>query len=67
MVNIEACVTHRHKEFATIGGLSVLWLLLVAAGSGSTPAPTSSAPYSQTDLVVGTGAQTGVDRRTTVF
>jgi len=53
-----------------VTALSVLpfGLLLAAAGcGGDTPtSPTSSAPYSQTDLVVGTGAQAGTGSRATV-
>ena len=45
----------------------VLAVVAVAAACGSTPtSPTSSAPYSQTDLVVGTGAQAGPGNRVTV-
>jgi FKBP-type peptidyl-prolyl cis-trans isomerase FkpA len=46
---------------------TVLLALVAAACSGSnTIAPTSSGPYSQTDLVVGTGTQAVAGSRTTV-
>lgn len=42
-------------------------LVVAAAGcSSSSTAPTSSAPYSQTDLVVGTGATAAAGNRVTV-
>ena len=48
----------------------VLSVSVFAAGcggdSGTSPSPTSSAPYSQTDLRVGTGADATAGRRATV-
>ena len=41
-------------------------LLTTAACGGSSTAPSSGAPYSQTDLVVGTGAQAAAGNRVTV-
>jgi FKBP-type peptidyl-prolyl cis-trans isomerase FkpA len=43
-------------------------LMVVACGSDTptTPTTTSSAPYSQTDLVVGTGAEAALTSRVTV-
>jgi FKBP-type peptidyl-prolyl cis-trans isomerase FkpA len=41
-------------------------LTVITACSKSTTAPTSSAPYSQTDLVVGTGATAANGNRVTV-
>jgi FKBP-type peptidyl-prolyl cis-trans isomerase FkpA len=59
---------HCHQLFVSIGRVSAVGLLLAAVGCGSssTTSPTSSAPYSQTDLVVGTGAQAGSGSRATV-
>jgi FKBP-type peptidyl-prolyl cis-trans isomerase FkpA len=52
------------------GRLLLLALLLPVAGCGSdtpsTPATTSSGPYSQTDLVVGTGTEAVATSRVTV-
>jgi FKBP-type peptidyl-prolyl cis-trans isomerase FkpA len=52
------------------GRLLMLVLLLPVAGCGndtpSTPATTSSGPYSQTDLVVGTGTEAIATSRVTV-
>jgi FKBP-type peptidyl-prolyl cis-trans isomerase FkpA len=45
--------------------LSLLVLNAAACGSSST-SPTSAAPYSQTDLVVGTGTQAAAGNRVTV-
>ena len=48
----------------------VLSITVLAAGcggdSGTSPSPTSSAPYSQTDLRLGTGAEVTAGRRATV-
>ena len=48
----------------------VLSISVLAAGcggdSGTSPSPTSSAPYSQTDLRLGTGAEVTAGRRATV-
>ena len=41
-------------------------VLAAAACGGSSTSPTSGAPYSQTDLVVGTGAQASAGNRVTV-
>jgi FKBP-type peptidyl-prolyl cis-trans isomerase FkpA len=53
-----------------LGRLLLLSLLLSAAACGNdtptTPTATSSAPYSQTDLVVGTGATAVATSRVTV-
>jgi FKBP-type peptidyl-prolyl cis-trans isomerase FkpA len=59
---------HLHHLFVASGRVSALGLLLAAAGCGSssTTSPTSSAPYSQTDLVAGAGAQASVGSRATV-
>jgi FKBP-type peptidyl-prolyl cis-trans isomerase FkpA len=48
--------------------VSTVGCLLIVAGCGSSSptSPTSSAPYSQTDLIVGTGAQAVAGRRATV-
>lgn len=71
-------LTHQHRTFQRIGYLSLLCLpsllgLLSAAGcrsSATSPtsatSATSSAPYSQTDLAVGTGAQANPGSRATV-
>lgn len=61
-------LSHPHQLFATIRRSSVLCLLLPATGCGSssTTSPTSSAPYSQTDLVIGAGTQASVGSRATV-
>ena len=61
-------LSHPHHRFATIRRLSVIGLLLAAVGCGSssTTSPTSSAPYSQTDLVIGTGTQASAGSRATV-
>jgi hypothetical protein len=54
--------------FALIGRVSFLALLLAATSCNSNPTSpsTSSAPYSQTDLVVGTGTQAIVGNLLTV-
>jgi FKBP-type peptidyl-prolyl cis-trans isomerase FkpA len=46
--------------------LLVIFLLAAAACGGSSTSPTSGAPYSQTDLVVGTGTQAAAGNRVTV-
>jgi len=46
--------------------LLVILLFAAAACGGSSTSPTSGAPYSQTDLVVGTGAQASAGNRVTV-
>jgi len=46
--------------------LLVILLFGAAACGGSSTSPTSGAPYSQTDLVVGTGAQASAGNRVTV-
>ena len=51
---------------APIGRVSILGLLLAAVGCSSPTSPTPSAPYSQTDLVVGTGAVATLGSRATV-
>lgn len=57
----------RHPLVAVISRWSFLALLLVAAGCSSPTSPTtSSAPYSQTDLVVGAGALATNGSRPTV-
>jgi FKBP-type peptidyl-prolyl cis-trans isomerase FkpA len=58
----------RYSRFATIRRLSAIGLLLTVGGCGSssTTSPTSSAPYSQTDLVIGAGTQASVGSRATV-
>ena len=58
---------HNHAV-VRIGRLSLLGLLLTVAGCGSSPTSpsTSSAPYSQTDLVVGAGTQATVGSVATV-
>jgi FKBP-type peptidyl-prolyl cis-trans isomerase FkpA len=50
----------------TSRALLIALLLTTAACGGSSTAPTSGAPYSQTDLVVGTGAQASAGNRVTV-
>src|SRR5437867_757120 len=47
-------------------GMAVLVLLGSACARSSTTAPTSSAPFSATDLVVGTGAVAAANNRITV-
>ena len=61
-------LSHSHQLVVTIRRLSVLCLLLAAAGCGSssTTSPTSNAPYSQIDLVIGAGTQASVGSRATV-
>ena len=68
-------LTHQNRTFQRIGCLSLLCLqsllgLLSTAGcrsSATSPtSATSSAPYSQTDLTVGTGAQANPGSRATV-
>jgi FKBP-type peptidyl-prolyl cis-trans isomerase FkpA len=47
--------------------LCILAMSVAAAGCNKNPnSPTSSAPYSQTDLVVGTGTQANTGNRATV-
>ena len=46
--------------------LLVILLFTAAACGGSSTSPTSGAPYSQTDLVVGTGTQAAAGNRVTV-
>jgi FKBP-type peptidyl-prolyl cis-trans isomerase len=46
--------------------LLVILLFVAAACGGSSTSPTSGAPYSQTDLVVGTGTQAAAGNRVTV-
>lgn len=60
---------HRHHFFffgVLFGRLSLLGLLLAAAGCHSNPASPTSAPYSKNDLVVGTGAEASAGRGATV-
>lgn len=58
----------RRRLVTTLAALPVAALLLATGGcGGDTPtSPTSSAPYSQTDLVVGTGAEAVAGRNVTV-
>jgi len=58
----------RHLYFAGLCLLSCLSLVLATNGCGSSPTTptTSSGPYTQTDLVVGTGAEAIVASRATV-
>ncbi len=60
-------LSRRHHD-STRSPLLLAAMLLVPAGcGGGTPtSPTSSAPYSQTDLVVGTGTQATAGRTVTV-
>jgi len=46
--------------------LLVILLFVAAACGASSTSPTSGAPYSQTDLVVGTGTQAAAGNRVTV-
>ena len=46
--------------------LLVILLFAAVACGGSSTSPTSGAPYSQTDLVVGTGTQAAAGNRVTV-
>ena len=46
--------------------LLVIFLFAAVACGGSSTSPTSGAPYSQTDLVVGTGTQAAAGNRVTV-
>ncbi len=57
-----------HSFFHSLRRVSILGCLLIVAGCGSDSptSPSSSAPYSQTDLIVGTGTQASNGNRTTV-
>ena len=55
----------RNRTFSCVLGAAI-FALATACSSNTTTAPTSSAPYSQTDLVVGTGATAAAGNRVTV-
>lgn len=55
----------RNRTFSCVLGAAIL-ALVTACSSNTTTSPTSSAPYSQTDLVVGTGATAAAGNRVTV-
>jgi FKBP-type peptidyl-prolyl cis-trans isomerase FkpA len=59
---------HRCPAWCSIGWLSCLLLVVAAAACGSNPNSPDppTAPYSQTDLVAGTGAEASAGSRATV-
>jgi FKBP-type peptidyl-prolyl cis-trans isomerase FkpA len=57
----------RVRSFSFILGAAILAVITGSSGcSSSSTAPTSSAPYSQTDLTVGTGTTAAAGNRVTV-
>jgi FKBP-type peptidyl-prolyl cis-trans isomerase len=55
----------RNRTFSCVPAAAIL-ALVTACSSNTTTSPTSSAPYSQTDLVVGTGTTAAAGNRVTV-
>jgi FKBP-type peptidyl-prolyl cis-trans isomerase FkpA len=61
-------VAFRVRSLSYILGAAILTVITGCSGcSSSTTAPTSSAPYSQTDITVGTGATAAAGNRVTVM
>ena len=60
-------VAFRVRSLSYILGAAILTVITGCSGcSSSTTAPTSSAPYSQTDITVGTGVTAAAGNRVTV-